>query len=123
VGAPVLQLRVPEDTLARIDANRGEDTRSAWVVRLIGRQLNGPGPAQVTNEPSVTATPLVLPPGRAMPGVACSGPDCWNRDCARYGLRRLILCTACAAALQDRVCKRELPEGAARAVHREVRRS
>ena len=31
---------------------------------------------------------------------------CWNRDTARYGLRRLVLCTACAAALQGQVYQR-----------------
>jgi hypothetical protein len=31
VAAPVLQLRVPEDTLNRIDIIRGTDTRSAWL--------------------------------------------------------------------------------------------
>jgi len=36
----VLQLRVPEDTLARGEA-RGDDTRSAWVLRLIDRELVG----------------------------------------------------------------------------------
>lgn len=39
--SPVLQLRVPEDTLARLDDTRGEETRSAWVLRLIDRELNG----------------------------------------------------------------------------------
>ena len=41
MAASVLQLRVPEDTLARIDSARGGDTRSAWVLRLIGRELDG----------------------------------------------------------------------------------
>jgi hypothetical protein len=55
--------------------------------------------------------------GEPSPGAACAGPGCWNRDTARYGLRRLVLCTACAA-LQGHVYKREIPESAARAVRR-----
>ena len=41
MAAPVIQLRVPEETLARIDAVRGGDTRSAWLQRLIDRELAG----------------------------------------------------------------------------------
>jgi hypothetical protein len=36
----------------------------------------------------------------------------------RYGLRRLVLCTACAAAPQGQDSKREVPESAARAIRR-----
>ena len=46
-------------------------------------------------------------------------PARWNRDTGRYGLRRLVLCTACAAAPQGQDYKREmLPESAARAIRR-----
>ncbi len=41
VAAPLLQLRVPEETLVRIDEIRGDATRSAWLQRLIDRELNG----------------------------------------------------------------------------------
>ena len=40
VSAPVLQARVSGETLARVDDVRG-DTRSAWLQRLIDRELNG----------------------------------------------------------------------------------
>ena len=96
--APVLQLRVPEDTLTRIDELRGDDTRSAWLQRLIDRELNGPQPAPV----SVTDSPVVLPADEPCPGTVCAGPGCWQRDTARYGLRRLVLCTACAAVYDPR---------------------
>ena len=43
-------------------------------------------------------------------------PARWNRDTGRYGLRRLVLCTACAAALQGQDYKREVAESAARAI-------
>jgi hypothetical protein len=120
MAAPVLQLRVPEDTLARLDDARGEETRSAWVLRLIGRELAGTDPAAkpATAVADSPAGPLVLPPGEPCPRVACSGPGCWNRDTARYGLRRLVLCTACAAALQGQDYKRQMPETAARVVRR-----
>ena len=45
-------------------------------------------------------------------------PARWNRDTGRYGLRRLVLFTACAAALQGQDYKREVPESAACAIRR-----
>jgi hypothetical protein len=114
VPAPVVQLRVPEDTLARIDAIRGDDTRSAWLQRLIDRELAGP---QTGSGPAVSALGAIGP-GEPSPGVACAGPGCWNRDTARYGLRSLVLCRACAAALQGEIYQREIPPGAARAIRR-----
>ncbi len=59
--------------------------------------------------------PSGLPNGDPCPGVACAGHGCWNRDTARYGLRRLVLCRACVAALQGDTYKRKAPPGAARA--------
>jgi hypothetical protein len=41
-----------------------------------------------------------------------------NRGTGRYGLRRLVLWTACAIALQGQDYKREVPESAARAIRR-----
>ena len=101
-GSPVVQLRVPKDTLARLDSTRGEETRSAWVLRLIDRELHGQAHAGKpdTGVADSPPGPLALPGGQPCPGTACAGPGCWNRDTARYGLRRLPLCTACAAALQ-----------------------
>jgi hypothetical protein len=43
------------------------------------------------------------------------GSGCWHRETACYGLRRLVLCTACAAALTGETCQRELPQAARRA--------
>jgi hypothetical protein len=119
VAAPVLQLRVPEGTLARIDQARGEDTRSAWVLRLIDRELDGPRPAQVMNEPSVTAAAAIaITGGEPSPGIACAGPGCWQRNTTRYGLCRLPMYPACCAALEGQDYKREIPETAARAIRR-----
>jgi hypothetical protein len=120
VAAPVLQLRVPEDTLARLDDARGDDTRSAWMLRLIDRELYGQVAAAESATPVSDSAvgPLALPACEPSYGTACSGPGCWNRDTARYGLRHLPLCTACAAALQGKVHQREVPEGAARVIRR-----
>jgi hypothetical protein len=75
-----------------------------------------PGPA---SQPASQATAAIaITGGEPSPGVACSGPGCWNRDTARYGLRHLVLCTACAAALQGQVHKRQPPEATARALRR-----
>ncbi len=40
MSGPVVQLRVPEDTLARLDGTRGEETRSAWILSLIDRETD-----------------------------------------------------------------------------------
>jgi hypothetical protein len=68
--------------------------------------------------PAAAPSLAAIADGEPCPGVACSGPGCLNRDTARYGLRRLVLCTACAAALQGQVHQRQLPESAARAIRR-----
>ena len=115
MSAPVLQLRVPETTLARLDDARGEETRSAWVLRLIDRELDGQAAAP---PPAGASSPAAGNDGEPSPGVACSGPGCWNRDTARYGLRRLVLCRACRAALEGQTYQREIPAAAARAVRR-----
>jgi hypothetical protein len=113
-------MRVPETTLARLDDARGEETRSAWVLRLIDRELNGQTAAAkpATAVGDSPARPLVLPPGEPCPGVACCGPSCWNRDTARYGLRQLALCPACRAALEGRTYQREILESAAKLLRR-----
>jgi hypothetical protein len=41
------------------------------------------------------------------------GPGYWQKDTTRYGLRRLVLCTACAADLQGQEYKREMSPAAA----------
>ena len=39
-------------------------------------------------------------------------PGCWERNTAKYGLRELPLCTACAAALAGKVYQRPCAERA-----------
>jgi hypothetical protein len=115
VSAPVLQLRVPETTLARLDDARGEETRSAWVLRLIDRELSG----QTGTPPRAAAPSLAaLPDGGPSPGVLCMGPGCWERSTSKYGLRQLPLCPACRAALEGRPYQREIPPSAARLMRR-----
>lgn len=77
----------------------------------------GSGPCDQVTSQGTAAAIASIGPGEPCPGVACSGPGCWNRDTARYGLRRLVLC-ACAAALQGQAYKRQPPETAARAIRR-----
>ena len=45
-------------------------------------------------------------------------PGCFQRDTRTYGLRKLPLCTACAAALTGHTYWRELPPGAERITRR-----
>src|SRR5690349_20716916 len=56
--------------------------------------------------------------GEPSPGVLCMGPGCWQRDTFRYGLRKLPLCPAWAAALRGEVYQREIPASAARLMRR-----
>ncbi len=114
MSAPVVQLRVPEDTLARLDGTRGDDTRSAWVLRLIDRELTGQTATPAPGSPSLAA----IPDGDPSYGAICMTPGCWERNTSKYGLRSLPLCEACAAALEGRTRKREIPETAARAIRR-----
>jgi hypothetical protein len=86
----------PEDTLARIDGIRGQDTRSAWLLRLIDRELTGQTATPAPASPSLAA----LPDGEPSPGVLSMGPGCWEHSTSKYGLRKLPLCPAYAAALQ-----------------------
>jgi hypothetical protein len=76
-------------------------TTPAWLQRLIDRELA----AQLATQAAPSAA-LALPNGEPCPGVVCAGHGCWNRDTARYGLRRQVLCHACAAALQGKTYQR-----------------
>ena len=115
LGSPVVQLRVPKDTLERIDAIRGDDTRSAWLQRLIDRELAG---QTATPAPAAAPSLAAIADGEPSHGAICMTPGCWQRDTRKYGLRSLPLCQACAAALNGSTYKREVPPGAARAIRR-----
>jgi hypothetical protein len=108
VSAPVVQLRVPEATLGRLDGARGEETRTAWILRLIDREFTG----QTTTTAAAGPSPGALGPDEPIPGVLCMGPGCWQRDTSKFGLRRPPLCPACAAALQGEVYERPSAERA-----------
>jgi hypothetical protein len=83
VSVPVLQLRVPETTLARLDDARSEETRSARVLRLIDRELTGQTAMPSPASPSLAA----LPDGEPGNGALCMGPGCFQRDTSKYGSR------------------------------------
>jgi hypothetical protein len=89
------------------------------LAELVRRGLaHGTQPeAPATSSPS-PGTGITVTGGEPSPGVVCMGPGCWQRDTSRYGLRRIPLCPACAAALQGQTYKRELPPGAARLLKR-----
>jgi len=84
----VVQLRVPEATLAMIDEARGGQSRSGWLLDLAERELAGDGRPD-DGRASAAALPAareVPAAGIPSPGVACSWPSCWARDTARYGV-------------------------------------
>lgn len=104
----------------------------AAVQRYASGELTSPAEAasqltaEVTSQPGTADRPASQAaqalasagPGEPSPGVACAGPGCWQRDTRKYGLRKLPLCPACAAALQGHEYKREIPETAALAIRR-----
>jgi hypothetical protein len=92
----------------------------APLAELIRRGLAA-STAEVAQPPAASAADAsvaAFPGGEPSPGTLCMGPGCFQRDTARYGLRRLVLCRACAAALQGQTYQREIPPGAARIIKR-----
>ncbi len=92
-----VQLRIPDDLLARIDVAAEDTNRTAWILTAVRYALEDPGPGAYPGEHFPASGALVA--GEPSPGVLCMGAGCWQRDTSRYGLRRLPLCPACAAAL------------------------
>ena len=128
-GSTLVQLRVPDDLLARIDEACEGSTRTAWLLGLAAEELDDAGPDR---EPVQASGVRSIGPGLPAPGVLCIWAACMSRDCDRYGVtdpaeltRRdyasrarhedkagLALCKAHAATLEGRVHKaarRELP--------------
>ena len=83
--SPVLQLRVPQDVVDRIDAIRGDDTRSAWLQRLIDRELAGQTATPAPAAPSLA----VIADAEPSHGGICMTPGCWERNTRKYGLRQV----------------------------------
>lgn len=52
MASPVVQVRVPGDLLARVDAARGERSRSAWIIYAIGAALALDDPVTVVSAPA-----------------------------------------------------------------------
>jgi hypothetical protein len=88
------------------------------LAELVRRGLNT-GTAEVPqpSAPGSAASPVAaisgIGHGEPSPGVVCMAPTCWERNTSRYGLRRVPLCPACAAALQGRTYQRDIPPSAA----------
>lgn len=93
------------DPLDRVDAARGEASRSAWALALIERALDG-APAVPVAVPAAAGGLVADEP---CPGVACTGPGCWARDTRRYGLRGMPRCPVCAAAFAGQASRRPVP--------------
>jgi hypothetical protein len=88
------------------------------LAELVRRGLTASSPSEeAVPAPAPTgsaASLAAIGQGEPSPGVACAGPGCWQRNTSRYGLRRVPLCPACAAALRGQGYKREPLPGAAR---------
>ncbi len=94
----MVQVRVPPDLLRQIDLAAEGVTRTAWLLEAARSALEDAGPDDYPAEPVFPAAGQLVA-GEPSPGVLCMGAGCWQRDTSRYGLRRLPLCPACAAAL------------------------
>jgi len=90
------------------------------LAELVRRGLDaGTGEAPQASAPGPATSPLgAIGRGEPSPGVICMGPACWERNTSRYGLRKLPLCPACAAALEGRTYQRETSPAAARLIQR-----
>jgi hypothetical protein len=117
-AAPVLQLRVPEDSLA---PTRPAATTPAPHGSCGSSTANSP--ARIPRRPRPAETTLTTSPplaaladGEPSPGVLCMTPGCFQLDTRKYGLRKLALCTACAATLTGEVYQRPVTAVQARAV-------
>jgi hypothetical protein len=91
------------------------------LAELVRRGLTtGTAEAPQPSPVSPATSPLAAVPGLGLgepsPGAVCAAPSCWQRNTARYGLRKLTLCPACAAALVGRTYQRDIPASAARLV-------
>ena len=93
--SPVIHLRIPETLLQAIDAARGEQTRSSWLVDAIGLKLSpvtAVVAAAVEPDPhAVIPVTVVEPPAAARKPHAGSGckhkhaVKGWCRECGTGG--------------------------------------
>ena len=126
-GTTLVQLRVPDDLLSRIDEACGDATRTGWLLGLAARELDSEAPSA----PSTGARSIGL--GIPAPGVLCLWAACMSRDSDRFAVldpgeltrsyreqprdedkAGIALCKHHAAQLEGRVHRapqRELPPG------------
>lgn len=103
-----ITIRLPAGMRERIRQARGDLAESEFVVTAITSLLEDAGPDDFPSSPPgpVAARPAA---GVPSPGVLCMGPGCLQRDTSRYGLRRMPLCPACAAALTGQMYRKPQP--------------
>ena len=94
----LVQLKIPAGLLEQIDQAAADTTRTAWLLDAARSALADSVPDDF---PSSPPGPVVgaFAAGVPSPGALCMGPGCLQRDTVRYGIRRMPLCPACAAAL------------------------
>lgn len=85
-GSTQVQLRVPDDLLARIDEACGDETRTGWLLGLAEGELDNLGPEAGNGLADLAVTNEVPSGGIDSAGVACFWPECWDRTTRRYGV-------------------------------------
>ena len=110
----LVQMKVPAGLLEQVDQAADGETRTAWILAAIRAALADTGPDDFPIGESFPPAPGALVPAEPSPGVACTAPGCWDRSTARYGLRRIPLCAADAAALTGATYRRPRPDLPAR---------
>jgi hypothetical protein len=83
----LVQMRVPDDLLERIDAAADGSSRTAWLLGLATRRLDdtAPGP----HAPVTASSPQgqrSIGPGLPSPGGTCMWSACHSRDTDRYAV-------------------------------------
>ena len=83
----LVQMRVADDLLARIDNACAGRSRTAWFLGLAARELDEAASGDRARHANTisSAGPRSIGPGMPSPGVTCMWAACMNRDTSRYG--------------------------------------
>ncbi len=127
--APQRTVRIEDDIWDPAQTRAKAEGASLGALMRAAVQRYATGDLTSNAEPASQPKPLAaskgtptlvtaMSPGEPSSGVLCMTPGCFQRDTRTYGLRKLPLCTACAAALQGHTYQREIPPGAERITRR-----
>lgn len=85
-ASTLVQMRVPEDLLERIDLACAGSNRTAWFLGLAARELDETPPASAPVAAGASAAQRSIGAGIPSPGVTCMWAACFSRDTDRYAV-------------------------------------